>query len=84
MRQELKFHSIDSGFARVYFRNYPLIYCLQEINKNKLALYRCSRDGEPSYELSPKNFDFTLPRKYDDQDNLMKLVVNFVNDNRRD
>lgn len=59
----MRFHSEDNGFCRVYYKRRAeqpdgsspeLLYCWQNDgygNKVEFKFYRCSRDGEPDYEV---------------------------------
>lgn len=63
---QLTLHSVDSGFCRVYYTapgkltNSKLLYCFQQewraghaqkYGYPMFKFYRCSRDGEPDYEI---------------------------------
>lgn len=58
---DLKFKYEDSGNCRVMYTapgknpRHKLVYCLQKTYGKEYALYRCSRDGEPSYEIPLSN-----------------------------
>jgi len=46
----------DPDFCRVYYVNRVTggMYCIQDdgrLRSNRFHFYRCSRDGEPSYEI---------------------------------
>jgi hypothetical protein len=60
---KFRLHSIDSGFCRIYFTTYgdhdqPLYYCAQDEGDRfgGVRFYRCSEDGEPEYEVTPKDW----------------------------
>lgn len=64
---ELQQSGMNTGYCRIYFRNVAperalnnSVYCLQEewtkakaekTGYNQFVLYRCSKDGEPQYEI---------------------------------
>lgn len=49
----LNFHSVESGYARVYFQSEKALYCLQQDFRNQPAnLYACTKDGEPDHTVS--------------------------------
>lgn len=48
----MKFEREDNGNCRVYYRGQSrTLYCYQEDRPAQFTFYRCSRDGEPSYEV---------------------------------
>lgn len=48
----MKFLREDHDNCRVYYRGADNgLYAYQEDEPNAFTLYRCSRDGEPSYEV---------------------------------
>lgn len=65
---KMTLHSVDNGFCRVYY-NYvnsqgqKLLYCLQDEGENYggVKCYRCSKDGEPDYTVTPKGVTFEKP-----------------------
>lgn len=53
----LKFFEEDGGFCRVYYKNGVKLYCWQDDGswgRHDWKFYVCSRDGEPSHEVSPQ------------------------------
>lgn len=49
--QVLKFAYEENGFCRVYYKGpHGSLYCWQ--NDGPFKFYRCSKDGEPSYEVT--------------------------------
>ena len=63
-----KFAGEDPGFCRVYYRKDKCLYCLQDEScwgNIHFKFYRCSKDGEPSYEV-----------KFPDQSQLDKVPEN--------
>jgi len=54
----MKFHSEDNGNCRVYYKGEKRLYCWQDEGswgRTYWRFYRCSKDGEPSHEItSPK------------------------------
>lgn len=78
----LTLHSVDSGFCRVYYTapgklsNSKLLYCFQQEWSAAQAkkygyplfkFYRCSRDGEPDYEI-PLEQIFSVPHPMGDSE----------------
>lgn len=58
----LKFHHEDNGNCRVYYKDGAKLYCWQNDGFPKWAFYICSRDGEPSHEVTHGNmYDMPLP-----------------------
>lgn len=63
----LKFHSLDSGFCRVYYqyinpKGDKFLYCMQPDHDKTWRLYRCSMDGEPESAAQLKSWeDIELP-----------------------
>jgi hypothetical protein len=54
----MSFHSEDTGFCRAYYTtcnkyNQKILYCVQEEFTNVFVIYRCTKDGEPNYEVQP-------------------------------
>lgn len=51
----MKFLEEDNGNCRVYYRENGRLYCYQLASTRPLRFefYRCSQDGEPSYEVKP-------------------------------
>lgn len=50
----LKFHSEDNGNCRVYYRRDDrALFCFQLDSPGSFLFFRCSKDGEPSYEVLP-------------------------------
>lgn len=55
MRINLKYHSTENGFCRVYYtdvddkRRVKRLYCFQEEQRGVFYFGPCSRDGEPEY-----------------------------------
>lgn len=47
----LKLIETDNGNCRVYYKKDKNLYCFQEDSRDKFTFYRCSLDGEPSYEV---------------------------------
>ncbi len=49
----MEFSHEDNGNCRVYFKNNKLLYCWQDdgADGKEFNFYRCSSDGEPSYEV---------------------------------
>ena len=50
------FDQEDNGNCRVYYRDSKRIYCWQDDGswgRHDWKFYACSRDGEPSHEVSP-------------------------------
>ncbi|MCY1283630.1 hypothetical protein D9M70_325130 [compost metagenome] len=49
----LTYHSTNNGFCRVYYRSPGKhLYAFQEDRRDEFTLYACSRDGEPSHEVT--------------------------------
>lgn len=66
----LKFHSSENGFCRVYYTSESHnLYAFQDEGswgRVRFELYRCTRDGEPSYPVSWDGV--TLDKMPDDDD----------------
>ena len=59
-----KYKMTDEGHCQVYYTNdVKYLYCLQkQNNKGDYTLLRCSKDGEPSYEVDIKRItEWELP-----------------------
>lgn len=48
----LRFGYEDNGNCRVYYKDGTLLYCWQNEGQQGWKFYRCSRDGEPSHEVT--------------------------------
>lgn len=72
--EQLAFHSVESGFCRVYYkRPKGTLCCFQLDTRNTFKLYHCSRDGEPEHEISLQNKAvIALP-----EDNGCSLITSF-------
>jgi len=72
--EHLAFHSVESGFCRVYYkRPKGTLCCFQLDTRNTFKLYHCSREGEPEHEISHANKAVkALP-----EDNGCSLVTSF-------
>jgi hypothetical protein len=61
----LKYREADNGNCRVYYTAAKRLYCwqLDDARNNVFKLYVCSKDGEPSHEVSADAFASTEPPK---------------------
>lgn len=76
----LKFHSIDSGFCRVYFqlKGSLSLFCIQEDFKDCFEFYNCSSDGEPIAPFKIKK-ELTIEIEYPKKDCFkFELIKNFI------
>lgn len=79
-----------SGFCRIVYiskndKNQKILYCLQDDGSRfgGVKLYRCSLDGEPSYEIKLKpnsGFEFEKPTG---ESGLEKLVKIWIEENNK-
>ncbi len=61
--------------------NQRLVYCLQQFDHSTVRLMRCSQDGEPSHNATPREFiEFERP---DRTDRLTELVNNWIDEHER-
>jgi hypothetical protein len=54
----VKFDSEDNGNCRVYYRDGRSLYCYQDDGswgRHDWKFYSCTYDGEPSYEVAPRD-----------------------------
>lgn len=52
---DFRHHLTDNGNCRIYFKRSDLLYAWQNEGSQGFKFYRCSRDGEPDYQV----FGFT-------------------------
>lgn len=50
----MKFHDEDNDNCRVYYREDRKLYCWQLDRPGEFLFFRCSSDGEPSHEVTPR------------------------------
>lgn len=91
---QLHFHYLNTGFCQVHFKDKKTRakYCIQEqFSKERAKKYGydwfkllvCSKDGEPSHEVSLENVELIhMPKGEDMEDRLVKNVVSFLNEKK--
>jgi hypothetical protein len=58
----MRYLRTDNDNCRVYYRGTTgLLFCLQKSIGKEYALYCCSRDGEPEYEVPSTEYEFETP-----------------------
>jgi hypothetical protein len=53
---DIKFTHTDNGFCRCHYKTPQYPVCIQLYLDGVYKQYRCTKDGEPSYELTGKEF----------------------------
>lgn len=49
---ELKYHSCNSGFCRVYYKSKKNnLFCFQEDYKDTFGFFSCTKEGEPDFPI---------------------------------
>lgn len=56
---DMKFHSTDHGFCRVYYKRGRNLFCLQDEGGHcGVLLYACTSEGEPSHQVKTTGLTF--------------------------
>ena len=76
----LKFDYAEPGFARVYYTLENLRYCFQELTPGRFETYRCSKDGEPSYNVKLSVNQIINLTKPEDNSRLVREFWEFIQD----
>jgi hypothetical protein len=74
---DLIFTYTDTGNCRAYFKDENrYLYCIQEEMYNCFSFYRCSKDGEPSYQINKDQFCIPIIKIKNDK--FVERINNYI------